>query len=484
MSVFPLLAEPLWTGLGLVAPLQARVSGMVPEGATGISIDTRTLQPGDLFFAIKGDAGDGHDHVSRAFESGAAAAVIGEAHSDALRGSQGPLYIVHDTLAALQRLGMAARKRSKARIAAVTGSVGKTSTKEALALVLGTAGTTHASVASYNNHWGVPLTLARMPEKARFGVFEIGMNHADEITPLVAMVQPHVAIVINVAPVHLEHFADGLAGIARAKAEIFSGVVKGGLAVINRDTPHFELLAALARESPARHILTFGAADDADARLVSAEVFPEGTYVEAVVLGEHLKFRIGAPGRHFAENALAVLLAARAMGLKLGQAAEALAHFQPPVGRGQRHVLQLAEGTVTLIDESYNANPASMRAALAVLGALPATGGGRRIAVLGDMLELGMDENALHAELAQAVQVNNIDLVFAAGPRMRHLYDALGVQQQAGFAAKAANLELALVDALRAGDAVMVKGSNGSRMGPLVKALIQHHSASPAQPTP
>ena len=466
---------PLWSGLGLVAPLRARVSGAVPQGVGGISIDTRTLQPGDLFFAIKGGNSDGHDHVARAFAAGAAAAVVDEAHADKLAGS-GSLYIVHDTLGAMEALGRAARARTKARIVAVTGSVGKTSTKEALALVLGAQGATHASVASYNNHWGVPLTLARMPEATRFGVFEIGMNHGGEIAPLAAMVQPHVAIVTAIAPVHLEHFPDGIDGIARAKAEIFSGLARGGLAILNRDNAQYGLLAALAAQSPAGHVLSFGAHEEADARLDSAEVFPEATYVTATVLGELLRYRIGAPGRHFAENSLAVLLAAKAAGVKLADAAAALAQFRPPTGRGQRHTLHADEGDITLIDESYNANPASMRAAFAVLAALPVAGQGRRIAVLGDMLELGDDEDALHAALAPELQEQGIDLVFAAGPRMRHLFDALTPDEQGAWMPSAAELGGVVARTLRAGDVVMVKGSNGSRMGPLAKALQQHCS--------
>ena len=472
MKPHPLLLAPLWSGLGLVAPMQARVSGGVPEGAAGISIDTRTLAAGDLFFAIAGDNSNGHDHVAQAFENGAAAAVVDEAHAESLRGL-GPLYVVGDVLQAMQRLGLASRARTRARIAAVTGSVGKTSTKDALALVLASDGATHASAASYNNHWGVPLTLARMPQDSRFGVFEIGMNHAGEITPLVAQVQPHVAIVTTVAPVHLEHFGS-LEAIADAKAEIFSGLAKGGVAIINRDIAQYQLLLEAARASPARHVLGFGEHEEAEARLESVEVFPEGTYVQASVLGQRLRYRMAAPGRHFAENSLAVLLAARAMGMDLAKAALALEQFRPTAGRGQRAVLHTPQGPFTLIDESYNANPASMRAALAVLGTLALDGTGRRIAVLGDMLELGSNENALHAELAQVIGDEKIDLVFAAGPRMRHLYDALPVPMQGGWSASAELLQPIVVEAVRAGDVVMAKGSNGSRMGPLVKALVRN----------
>ena len=318
------------------APLQARVLGLPPQGVTGISIDTRSLQPGDLFFAIQGDRVDGHDYVAAAFERGALAAVVDEAHADALK-KLGTLYVVHDVLKALEGLGRAARRRSRARIIAVTGSVGKTSTKEMLRKVLSDAGPTHASDKSYNNHWGVPLTLARLPESARYAVFEIGMNHAGEIAALVDMVRPHVAVVTHVAPVHLEHFAS-VEDIARAKAEIFSGMVKGGVAIVNRDVETFSVLKAAAEASPAGHVLSFGENLAADAHLTQFD--PEATFsrVSARLLGQDLNFRLGAPGRHMALNALAVLLAARAVGVDFRAAAASLAEVAPERGRGSREV--------------------------------------------------------------------------------------------------------------------------------------------------
>ncbi len=459
--------ETLWTPLALVAPLGARVSGALPaRGITGVSIDTRTLQDGDLFVALKGDNSDGHDYVRKAFEAGAAAAVVDEAHADALTGA-GPLYVAKDTLVALEGLGRAARARSKARIVAVTGSVGKTTTKELLRCALASAGETHASAASYNNHWGVPLTLARMPQSARFGVFEIGMNHAGEITPLVAMARPHVAIITRIAPVHLAHFAS-IEAIADAKAEIFSGLQRGGVAILNRDDAQFERLRAAAREAGVRFTLSFGESEEADAILLECEVDGQTTRVKARALGQDLDYRIGAPGRHIAMNSLAVLLAARAAGLELAAAARALAHFEPPAGRGQRETLEAADGPFTLIDESYNANPASMRAALDLLGAAK---GARRIAVLGDMLELGPDGPALHAAIAEDIERNQVDLVFTAGPLMRALAEAIPAGRRGAHAANAAALEPIVLDALGAGDVVMIKGSNGSRMGPLVAAM-------------
>lgn len=463
-------SDALWTGLGLVAPLGARVSGGVPRGgARGISIDTRTLQNGELFFAIKGENSDGHDYVAAAFAKGALAAVVDEAHADALA-PQGSLYIVRDVLPALERLGAAARDRSKARIVAVTGSVGKTSTKEALRLALAQGGSVHASVASYNNHWGVPLTLARMPKQTRFGVLEIGMNHKGEITPLVAMVRPHVAIVTTIAPVHLENLAS-LNDIADAKAEIFSGLAPGGVAILHRDIDQYERLLAHAKASPAGYVASFGEHEKTDARLLSVKLAADHSMIEAEICGRRLTYRLGAPGRHLAMNSLAVLLAAKALGVDLDAAAGALAFFAAGPGRGQRLTLDAKDGPYTLIDESYNANPASMRAALALAGALPASDKGRRIAILGDMLELGQDEAAMHAELAADVAANHIDLVYAAGPLMKHLFLALPAQLQGAWREFSSDLQPIACAAVRSGDIVVVKGSNGSRMRAIVDAL-------------
>jgi UDP-N-acetylmuramoyl-tripeptide--D-alanyl-D-alanine ligase len=462
--------EPLWTNLGLISILQARVSGPLPQSATGVSIDTRTLFEGDLFFAIKGENSDGHDHVEAALAKGAVAAVVAEDKAEALK-YHGSLYVVREVLPALERLASAARARSKARIVAVTGSVGKTSTKEALRLVLGTAGSVHASIASYNNHWGVPLTLARMPRETNFGVIEIGMNHAGEITPLVAMAKPHVAIITAVAPVHLEFFPS-IEAIADAKAEIFSGLVPGGIAILNRDNNQFGRLMAAARASAAGHIESFGADPRSDARLVDVKIADDRTKVKAQIHGQTLSYEIGAPGRHLAVNSLAVLLTAKAFGVDLEQAAHAFASFDVPEGRGRRFTLTTREGAFTLIDESYNANPASMRAAFALIGELaPPAKSGRRIAVLGDMRELGPRSEDLHSGLAIDLQVNHIDVVFAAGPMMKALYDALPKKLQGAWRPTAEELETPLRETIRAGDLVMVKGSNASRMHAIVKAL-------------
>ena len=460
----------LWSGLGLVNGLRARLSGAVPHGVTGISIDTRTLNPGDLYVAIKGETNDGHDYVASAFEKGATAAVIDEAHAEALKGL-GSLYIVTDTLGALESLGRAARQRTAARITAITGSVGKTSTKEALRLVLDDAGRTHASVASYNNHWGVPLTLARMPAETQYGVFEIGMNHAGEITPLSQMVRPHIAIITTIAPVHLEAF-DSIDGIADAKAEIFSGLEPGGIAILHRDIAQYERILHQAGDA---QVMSFGEHETAHARLIDSKSDLEGQDITALIHGTRLTYRLGAPGRHMAINSLAILLAAQSLGLDLATAAHSLARFKPPTGRGARIELPIKNGTFTLLDESYNANPASMRAAFALLGEMQVTG--RRIAVLGDMLELGPQSADLHKDLCDSILANKIDLVFASGPMMKHLYDALPASIKGQWVPEAQALVSPLQETIKSGDALMIKGSNGSRMGPVVAKLKDIYSS-------
>jgi UDP-N-acetylmuramoyl-tripeptide--D-alanyl-D-alanine ligase len=354
----------------------------------------------------------------------------------------------------------------------VTGSVGKTSTKEALRLALARDGEVHASVASFNNHWGVPLSLARLPQTARHGVFEIGMNHAGEITPLTRLVQPHVAIVTTVAPVHLEFF-DSVEAIADAKAEIFLGVVSGGAAVINRDNPQFARLKRRADAAGVAKIVSFGEHARADARLIRCALQPDASTVEADILGQRVAYKIGAPGRHLVLNSLAVLAAAQLAGADLALAAIALAEQTPATGRGTRTTLGLPGGNALLIDESYNANPLSMRAALALLEQAPIGPRGRRIAVLGDMLELGASGAELHRELAGPVREHGIDLVFCAGPLMAELWEALPSERRGVYAKDAGALEPEVLAAVRGGDAVMIKGSLGSRMGPIVKSLMR-----------
>ncbi|MBX9739312.1 MAG: UDP-N-acetylmuramoylalanyl-D-glutamyl-2,6-diaminopimelate--D-alanyl-D-alanine ligase [Beijerinckiaceae bacterium] len=467
----------LWTGLDLIKPLDARVTKL-PRGVTGVSIDTRTIEPGDLFFAIKGENSDGHAYVETAFAKGAAAAVVDEAHADRLK-SFGPLYVVQDVLAAMERLGIAARKRSGAMIVAITGSVGKTSTKEALRLALSRTGVTHASAASYNNHLGVPLTLCRMPANAEFGVFEIGMNHAEEIRPLVAMVRPHVALITNIAPVHLENLGS-IEAIADAKGEIFSGLEPGGIAILPRETEHYDRLAELAGQSRGGGILSFGETDAADAQMIDFSPQADGSIVSADIMGVSVRYRIGAPGRHLATNSLAVLLAARAVGADIAEAARAMAEFSAPKGRGEQVALHMRGGDATLIDESYNANPVSMRAALRLLADAPKDSVfGQRVAILGDMLELGPEAADLHAGLASFIAELPIDVVHAAGPLMRHLYDALPEEKKGVYGRRSEDIAETLLASVAAGDVVMVKGSNGSRMGPIVAALKERYATAP-----
>jgi UDP-N-acetylmuramoyl-tripeptide--D-alanyl-D-alanine ligase len=426
--------------------------------ASGVSIDTRTIAPGDLFIALRGEAGDGHDHVGAAFAQGAHGAMVHRPVPQA-----GPLLMVDDTLSALARLGAYARNRFTGRLIAVTGSVGKTTTKEMLRTALAAEAPTHAAVASYNNHWGLPLTLARMPASAAYCVAEIGMNHAGEIAPLARLARPHVVVITAIAPAHIGYLGS-LAAIAAEKASICQGLEPGGVAVLPADTPTLPLL----REAAGRaRIVTFGEARDADMRLLAAVPDADGSDVQASLSGETIRFRLPAPGRHMAMNALAALAGVAALGADPNKAARALAGFAPIAGRGARRRLIVPGGSVLLLDESYNANPASVRAALNVLRLQTAS---RRIVVLGDMLELGEAGPDLHASLASDV-LDAADLVFACGPLMRGLFDALPTARRGAHAEDAATLAPLVGAALRPGDAVLVKGSLGIGMRRIVTAL-------------
>ena len=463
------MSASLWSSNAMTAAMRAVINGVLPPEVTGISIDSRTVAPAEAYFAIKGAVHDGHDFVEAALRAGAALAVVEKGKREQFA-SDAPLLMVDDVLGALVELAHAARARLQGQVIAVTGSVGKTSTKEALRLVLSAQGQTHASAASFNNHWGVPLSLARCPETARFAVFEIGMNHAGEIQPLVKMVQPHVAIITTVEPVHLEFFA-GIEAIADAKAEIFEGVVQGGAVVLNRDNPQFARLARRAKELGIQRIVSFGADAKSDARLIDVSLHAACSAVHADILGHEVTYKVGMPGRHMAMNSLAVLAAAALAGADLALASLSLSQLEPAAGRGVRSTLELAGGGATLIDESYNANPASMAAALSVLGQAAIGPHGRRIAVLGDMLELGAAAADLHRGLNEAIKAGRIDLVYCCGPLMRNLWEALSTGKRGGYADSAANLEMQVVAAIRAGDAIMIKGSFGSKMKTIVNAL-------------
>jgi UDP-N-acetylmuramoyl-tripeptide--D-alanyl-D-alanine ligase len=363
-------------------------------------------------------------------------------------------------------------------VIAVTGSVGKTGTKEALKLALAPSGPVHVSSKSYNNHWGVPLSLANMRETTRFGVFEAGMNHAGELSDLTKLIRPHIAIITTVAPVHLGFFRS-VEAIADAKAEILEGLVPGGAAILNRDNAYYERLRRHALQRKAR-IVGFGQMPGAEARALSVELGPDGSDVKADIMGEIISYRVGASGAHLVQNSLAVLAAAKLAGADLKAAARALAGWRAQTGRGARIVIGGKQGRVAIIDESYNANPASMRAALATLGLTPRSEFKRRVAVLGDMLELGGLGPKLHQELAEDIDKAGVDIVFACGEMMRGLYEALPPARRGAYAKTSDQLVPLLTSGVGAGDVVMIKGSLGSRMAPLVEALQSHFDTAGA----
>jgi UDP-N-acetylmuramoyl-tripeptide--D-alanyl-D-alanine ligase len=452
----------------------ARATGGKATGdwsAYGVSIDTRSIERGDLFVALQGGSRDGHGFVAAALEKGAAAALVSRVPDGVTPGA--PLLIVGDTQKGIEDLGRAARARSKAKIVAVTGSAGKTTTKEMLRLMLSTAAPVAASVASYNNHWGVPLSLARMKREAAFGVFEIGMNHAGEIRALNAFVRPHVALITTIAPAHLEYFGT-VEAIADAKAEIFEGIEPGGAAILPADNPQCDRLKAHALRAGVKRILTFGTRSNADARLVSAAPHGEGQKIVAELDGNRLAFSAGAAGTHIAMNAMAALLALRELGADIKTASQALGNFAPLKGRGAR----FTAGGIDIIDESYNANPASVSAALGLLGATRPKAHGRRIAVLGDMLELGVDSARLHAALAEDIAAASADLVFLCGPHMAALWQAVPERKRGAYAEQSTELAPELMRNLRAGDVVLVKGSFGSRMSVIIDALKSREAAT------
>jgi UDP-N-acetylmuramoyl-tripeptide--D-alanyl-D-alanine ligase len=450
----------LWTAAELHAATGGSLSREVT--VTGVSIDTRTIQPGDLFVALR-DARDGHDFVAQALEKGAAAALVDRDPPGVA--ADAPLLRVADTLAGLQALGRAARARSQARFIGITGSVGKTTTKEMLRIAFAALGPTHASAASYNNHWGVPLTLARTPRDARFAVIEMGMNNRGEIAPLAAMAGPHVAVITTIGTAHIGNLGSQEA-IAEEKADILRGLEKGGAAVLPADSAFIPALMRRAKEAGAR-VLTFGESSRADIQLTDYVAGPDRGTARLLMDGLPLSVHLGAPGHHLALNACAAIAAVHALEGDVVAAAEALAAFDAGKGRGARARLRLPGGEALLIDDSYNASVASIRAGLAVLAAQKAT---RRVVALGDMRELGESGPAMHAELAPDVAAA-ADLVYCCGPLMRHLYDALPASRQGAHLPDSAALAAVLAAAIRPGDAVLVKGSLGSRMAAVVTAL-------------
>lgn len=457
--------KPLWLAEDAAAATGGQLLGSDTWIASGVSIDTRTIEKGDLFVALK-DVRDGHDFIGMAMEAGACAALISDAGK-----AVGPALVVGDVVEALRAMGAAARDRSNAKRIAVTGSVGKTSTKEALAHCLSACGPTHRSVKSYNNHWGVPLTLSRMPPESVYGVFEIGMNHRGEILPLTTLVKPHVAIVTTIAPAHVENLGS-IEAVADEKGDVYAGLEPGGAALVPNEAPCAMRLIDAAERNGA-NVIRFGREAGCEARLLKFEMVEGGSVAEADILGRGIRYRIGVEGAHWALNSVAALAAADLAGADLHAAAHALAEMRAIDGRGVAKTIAAPFGGFTLVDDAYNANPASMAAAFATLGARQPKGSGRRIAALGDMLELGPDERAFHAGLSGPLEEAGVDLVFAAGPRMAALMEALPPRLRGGYAESADALIPAVVETVRAGDVVLVKGSNGSRMMRVVEALAR-----------
>jgi UDP-N-acetylmuramyl-tripeptide synthetase/UDP-N-acetylmuramoyl-tripeptide--D-alanyl-D-alanine ligase len=468
---------PLWS-----ADEAAQATGGKSTGdwrAVGVSIDSRSVKPNELFVALKGPNFDGHDYVGAALKAGAAAALV-HRFPDGVP-TDAPLLVVDDTMAGLEALGQAARRRSHATFLAVTGSVGKTGTKEMLRLALGANGSTYASTGNLNNQWGVPLSLANMARDCAYAVFELGMNHAGEIGPLSRQVRPKVAIITTVEPAHLEFFPS-VEAIADAKAEIFEGMDGESVAILNRDNPHYQRLAESATARGVGRVVSFGRHAEAQARLVDSTLSAASSRISADILGDNVEYRLQMPGAHWALNSLAVLAAATCVGADLAAAAAALSRLEPLKGRGQRVRIPLAGGSIELIDESYNASPAAMRAAFQVLAQTRPASGGRRIAVLGDMRELGETARLLHADLAPDLKAARADLVFTCGPLMEWLHVSLPDAMRGGHAPDSQALVPMVVNAVQAGDVVLVKGSLGSRMAPIVEALRALEGAGQALP--
>lgn len=473
----------LWTR----AEAEAATGGRATRdfSATGVSIDTRTICQGDLFVALR-DVRDGHDFVAQALAKGAAAALVSRIPEGV--SADAPLLIVDDVLHALEALGRAARARSEAKVVAVTGSAGKTSTKEMLRVMLARQGRTHVAEASYNNQWGVPLTLARMPVNTEFAVIEIGMNHPGEIEPLARLAKPDVAMITTVAPAHMEAF-DDIEGIAREKAAIFDGLEPGGIAVVNGDVGTSRILQDKARARGAKLVLfgtnEFGT-NEAAYRLEGVTLTDEATICEARAGGEALLFKISTPGRHFALNGLGALAVVEALGADGAIAASDIAAWHPPAGRGTREIVVLDDQTdaeLALIDDAFNANPASMELSLEVLAAAtpPDTRAGRRIAILGDMLELGANEMADHAALAALPWIAKIRTVHCVGPRMANLHEALPADKRGEWLESASEMVGLVRKLVRPGDVVLVKGSKGSKVSLVVDAIRKMGHPAPIE---
>jgi UDP-N-acetylmuramoyl-tripeptide--D-alanyl-D-alanine ligase len=459
---------PLWTHSEAARACDGDSAG--EWSANGVSIDSRSIAQDDLFVAIRGPNADGHDYVQSAINAGAAAAMVAEIRPE--WPTDMPHVMVTDTNKGLDALGNGARNRitKVARILGVTGSVGKTGTKEALRHVLSRQAATIATQGNLNNQWGLPLSLARMPADTVYGIFELGMNHAGEISALSKILRPHIAIITTVEPVHTEFF-DSVEDIADAKAEIFDGMAPDGIAILNRDNPYFDRLQSRAIEKKLGRIISFGDHPDAEARVINCALSASSSDIQANICGESLSYRLGAPGKHWVLNSLAVLAGVKAAGGDVGEAALALANINALKGRGEQKLIAYDGGTFTLIDESYNASPASMRAAFQVLKNATPAQNGRRIAVLGDMLELGCEADAIHAALAKDMSLAGIDIAILAGTHMAALCTALPKSVVTEHGETSDAILPAVINTVRPGDVVTVKGSLGSRMAPITTAL-------------
>ena len=439
-----------------------------PWSASGVSIDSRTVAPGELFVALVGERFDGHDYIKAAMEAGAAAAMVSRV-PDSVE-TEWPLLVVPNTNVALFALGAAGRQRSRATVVGITGSVGKTGTKEMLRLALSAFGSVHASLQSYNNSIGVPLTLANLPADADFAVIEMGMNHGGEISVLSKLSRPHIVVITTVAAAHLGNF-ENMSEIAKAKAEIFDGIEPEGAAVLNQDNGYFQQLCSAARGG-IDEVIGFGRATGATIRLTDYIPSPGRNTLSVEVAGQMFVYQLGADGLHWAHNSLAVLGVIYWLGKDTHSAAGRLALFRGMEGRGLRHSIDLGDGKIELIDDSYNASPVSMMASIELLGASQPKCAGRRIAILGEMLELGSGGGAFHAKLADAVIAADVALTFTVGRQMSHLRDALSPERCGAHAEIVSQIIGPAILSLRQGDVVLVKGSQGTGMGDVVRALL------------
>lgn len=455
--------SPLWSATEIANATNGTLRG--DFFVTGLENNTRLLKPGDLYIALAGlGRHDGHDFVGDAFAKGAHGVLISKDPCD-------NSVLVDDTLLALKQLGFAARNRvhPDCKMVAITGSVGKTTTRALTAQILSVFGKLHASESSLNNHWGVPLSLARMPQDTRYGVFEVGMNHANEITPLTQQIRPHVAIITTIEAAHIGNFDDGIEGIARAKAEIFAGLEPGGAAVLNVDNPQFDLLAEEAGKQGIDRIITFSQTGPADLRLINYERLEQGGRITAHVAGEEIIFDLPIRGPYNAMNALAALGAVYALGLDVRRAAQAFADMQDVAGRGNMHKLTIpGHGTITVIDDQHNASPVSMQASIREFGLLPVSG--RRILALGDMRELGEQSEQLHRDLAPVIADNKIDLVLSCGPLMQSLAAILPASQSLHYADSQA-MATDIANHVHDGDAILFKASRSLQLNLVVDAL-------------